>query len=66
MAEHVFENTMCYTYTTTQPEIVISTAPNKIVQQSKNQKNVQCCLSQPSEQPVIHYNENDTHVHLAK
>jgi hypothetical protein len=44
MAEHVFENTMCYTYTTTQHEIVISTAPNKIVQQSKNQKmyNVAC------------------------
>ena len=66
MAEHVFENTMCYTYTTTQHEIEISTAPNKIVQQSKNQKNVQCCLSQSSEQRVIHYNENNTHLHLAK
>jgi hypothetical protein len=67
MAEHVFENTMCYTYTTTQDEIVISTAPNKIVQSNNFiQKNVQCCLSQPSEVVVIHYIDNDTHIHLAK
>ena len=65
MAEHVFENTMCYI--TPHPEIVISSAPNQIMQSNNVvQTNVQCCLSHPNELPVIHYNDNDTHLHLAK